>query len=625
MRCPNLATMAESQLLQLIQDIWPLVPTYAHLLVSAIFPIYAGAHASLYRPSSAAKSTKQKSKDDENDVRDDEDDEEDDEFQRMEGLSPSDALVFPLMAGCTLAGLYFLIKWLQDPTLLNKILNAYFAVFGAVSVARLLADAFGFIECMIFPSIWVDRNGTVWSVKSKDRLFAPTHKGTDTKTSAVNKTSPLPGLLSSIKLPRKVTESLWFLRELPQHKWTIQLYVQHMVSGKVHIGINGFIGIVLSILAVMYFNLIDKPWWLTNLMGFGFSYGALQLLSPTTFSTGALILSALFFYDIYFVFYTPMMVTVAKSLDIPIKLLFPRPAAPGEAPEVAKRTHAMLGLGDVVLPGIMIGLALRFDLFMHYLRKQTKTGNDKANHVDGSKDSAGSDSASTRDVIKSPYTSLSGKYGDAFWTHSWFGQSLLPGSAASNSTAPDKTSGAISETSFPKPYFHASIAGYLTGLLMTLSIMHVFGHAQPALLYLVPGVLLSLLLTGAIRGEMTAMWDYTELEEEEQSGDGAKEGDSNPSESGKGADSTEKAVVEKKSKEEKKESEVELVKVGEHQEKALIKFSISRRDFGGRSKSQDAKESVDDVDDDNLRRSPRLKAVDESTGGGRPSKRSRVA
>lgn len=40
--------------------------------------------------------------------------------------------------------------------------------------------------------------------------------------------------------------------------------------------------------------------------------------------SGALLLSGLFFYDIFWVFGTPVMVTVAKSLDAPIKLVFPR-------------------------------------------------------------------------------------------------------------------------------------------------------------------------------------------------------------------------------------------------------------------------------------------------------------
>ena len=48
---------------------------------------------------------------------------------------------------------------------------------------------------------------------------------------------------------------------------------------------------------------------------------------PTSCRAGALLLTGLFFYDIFWVFGTPVMVSVAKSLDAPIKLLFPRPDA----------------------------------------------------------------------------------------------------------------------------------------------------------------------------------------------------------------------------------------------------------------------------------------------------------
>lgn len=50
----------------------------------------------------------------------------------------------------------------------------------------------------------------------------------------------------------------------------------------------------------------------------------------------------LFVYDVFWVFGTEVMVTVAKKFDAPIKLLFPRG---GESPP------AMLGLGDIVVPG----------------------------------------------------------------------------------------------------------------------------------------------------------------------------------------------------------------------------------------------------------------------------------
>ena len=137
-----------------IDLIQPVIPTYLHLIVSALFPIYTGAHASLARPRSAVIPFKrEKHGEDENK------EEPEESHQRMEGLSPGDAIMFPLLAECTLTGLYFIIKWLQDPTLLNMILNWYFSIFGILSVARLLTDAMEILHSYAFPKryTWDDR------------------------------------------------------------------------------------------------------------------------------------------------------------------------------------------------------------------------------------------------------------------------------------------------------------------------------------------------------------------------------------------------------------------------------------------------------------------------------------
>ncbi|OCK84759.1 hypothetical protein K432DRAFT_389262 [Lepidopterella palustris CBS 459.81] len=457
----------------------PLIPTYLHLLVSALFPIYAGAHASLSRPSSAAKPEKKKAES----AEDEDTEDEEEEYQRMEGLTPSDALMFPLMAGATLAGLYFLIKWLQNPDLLNKILNGYFAIFGIFSVSRLVTDALDIGHSLIFPNRYAF-GGWLYQVNGKEKKATPV-SGMAKESDVI--LSPLPGFLSMIPLPASLREIAWSDRAMPGIKWTVRVHIHRVAAAKMKIGMHGIAGFVLALAAVMYFNFIDKPWYLTNLMGFGFSYGALQLMSPTTFATGSLILGALFFYDIYFVFFTPMMVTVAKSLDVPIKLMFPRPSAPGADP--TKLSHAMLGLGDVVLPGIMIGLALRFDLYLFYLRKQTQIA-PAMDLGDGPQPT----------IVKPKYFSLAGRWSEHFWTHSWTGRPLF----STSSSAPEP------HFTFPKTYFNASLVGYVIGMLTTLGVMQVFGHAQPALLYLVPGVLGSLWLTALFRGELDQMWDFTE-------------------------------------------------------------------------------------------------------------------
>jgi minor histocompatibility antigen H13 len=64
----------------------------------------------------------------------------------------------------------------------------------------------------------------------------------------------------------------------------------------------------------------------------------------------------LFFYDIFWVYGTDVMITVAKSIDAPIKLMFPYNLL-----EVPPK-FSMLGLGDIVIPGIFVALALKYDI-----------------------------------------------------------------------------------------------------------------------------------------------------------------------------------------------------------------------------------------------------------------------
>ncbi|PPR07823.1 hypothetical protein CVT24_003100 [Panaeolus cyanescens] len=59
-------------------------------------------------------------------------------------------------------------------------------------------------------------------------------------------------------------------------------------------------------------------------------------------------------------------------------------------------------------------------------------------------------------------------------------------------------------------YFYATLFGYIVGLLVTITVMDVFGKAQPALLYLSPSCILSLLITGLASGEMQAVWKWVD-------------------------------------------------------------------------------------------------------------------
>lgn len=442
------------------------IPMYLHLLVAALFPIYTGAHASLSRPSSAAKPTK-------DDTQSEDEDDEEETIQKMEGLTPKDAIVFPITAGLVLAGLYWLIKT-YGAGIINTVLGLYFSLIGTYSVAKMVNDSWTTIAGFIMPTYYSDQ-GRLWKVHNIERTVQAVGEETESRT------SPLAGFLGKVPLPEPLLSTAWALRDVVKQRFSVKGYAKDLFDFKAILTRHNVASSILGVAVISYSIFVDKPWWLTNLQGFAVSYGALQLMSPTTFGTGTLILSGLFFYDIWAVFFTPLMVTVAKNLDVPIKLLFPRPDVPSATPgEKPARSYSMLGLGDIVLPGLMIALALRYDLYMYYLRKQKKV-------------QKCSGAVCTMEFERIPYVSVTGRFGDKFWTR------------RSRQQLPAQLS-----TSFPKPYFTASMVGYVIGMIATLVFMSVFQHAQPALLYLVPGVLISLWGTGLVRGELQEMWQFTE-------------------------------------------------------------------------------------------------------------------
>lgn len=180
------------------------------------------------------------------------------------------------------------------------------------------------------------------------------------------------------------------------------------------------------------------------------------------------------------------MVTVATKLDVPIKLVF-------EGPQKA----SMLGLGDIVVPGMFIGICLRFDHFLHYYR-QRKFVPVELKKEDETSGELVTTSEARRMAVRPEYVSPQGQWANRFWS-----------TPLAQICSPDATP-ALTASAFRKTYFHAAMFGYLLGMMVTLMMLLVFKHAQPALLYLVPGVVFSVWITGALRGELHEMWIYTE-------------------------------------------------------------------------------------------------------------------
>lgn len=203
---------------------------------------------------------------------------------------------------------------------------------------------------------------------------------------------------------------------------------------------------ILGVIVAFLWYHWEQHWFFNNIIGISLSIQAISFLNPGSYYTATILLTLLFFYDIFWVFGTDVMVTVAKNLKAPIKLIFPRPA-------VVDKPN-MLGLGDIVLPGIYIALILRYDVMRTY---------SKINF----------NNLSNKTIANLPSLSIT--------------------------------------------TFYVVLICYLLSLCACLVTMWVFEAAQPALLYIVPGVILPIMLFTSARGDFKTLWEYDEEPENEAS------------------------------------------------------------------------------------------------------------
>ncbi|KAI5084510.1 hypothetical protein GOP47_0000679 [Adiantum capillus-veneris] len=178
----------------------------------------------------------------------------------------------------------------------------------------------------------------------------------------------------------------------------------------------------------------------------------LNLLSLGSFTTAAAMLCGLLLYDVFWVFGSPhvfgdnVMLTVATStaFEGPMKLIFPSWNVTSGNP------YSVLGLGDIAAPGLLIALMLRFD--------RSRSTNFES------------------DVIL---------------------ERIAPKIAsAARTRRADKT------------YFVTCMVAYLVGLAVTFGANSVSGAAQPALLYLVPLLLVGIFLMASYRSEASLLLDF---------------------------------------------------------------------------------------------------------------------
>jgi minor histocompatibility antigen H13 len=299
-----------------------------------------------------------------------------------DAISKKDAMMFPLFGSLALCSLYIAYKFIGKEYM-NLLLTSYIMLAGVSAVANTL-------EPLLSPLFSVN-----WREKKHLIHFH------------------IPKLLQKL------------VGEDGQDEFRLHFSKQDVVSHILCLG-----------LAALFLQ--TKDFTIHNLFGICFSIQAIRLVSLGQFMNAFILLWGLFVYDVFWVFGTDVMVTVALSFEAPAKIIFPQSFEPWK--------QGILGLGDIVIPGIFVALCLRFDDFVH------------------------------RRSIKQPH---------------------------------HRTNINVLE-SFPKPYFYTVFINYLFGLGATAFAMHVMKAAQPALLYLVPFTTISVAFVALIKGHIKDMFAYTE-------------------------------------------------------------------------------------------------------------------
>ncbi|CAN0242988.1 unnamed protein product [Pylaiella littoralis] len=106
---------------------------------------------------------------------------------------------------------------------------------------------------------------------------------------------------------------------------------------------------------------MTRHWALNNIFGMTFCVQAMERVSLGSVKVAGILLVGLFIYDVTWVYGGPVMESVAKSVQGPIKILFVSAWADPTADPPTKLATSLLGLGDIVVPGLFTALMLRFD------------------------------------------------------------------------------------------------------------------------------------------------------------------------------------------------------------------------------------------------------------------------
>eukprot|EP00904_Undaria_pinnatifida_P002370 jgi/Undpi1/12133/HiC_scaffold_5.g01809.m1 len=220
---------------------------------------------------------------------------------------------------------------------------------------------------------------------------------------------------------------------------------------------------------------LSAKFLIPNIFAWCIGMQSIGLISISSFTTAAVLLGGLFCYDIFWVFGTEVMMTVATKIEAPVKFLFPSTVDPAK-----QYPFSVLGLGDIVVPATFCTLMRSFDKQLEGARQ--------------------AEAAAARALTEQ----VSNKNPVALWLDSFLGTPVakaeevpvVPAVAAISSGAAVGT-----EPGEGRSYFQSSVAAYGLGLGLCFAVNFLSKSGQPALLYLNPMLIGSAFATAVVNGE----------------------------------------------------------------------------------------------------------------------------
>jgi len=219
---------------------------------------------------------------------------------------------------------------------------------------------------------------------------------------------------------------------------------------------------------IVFIWVLTGHWLLMDAMGVSLCVCFISFVRLPSLKISTILLMGLLIYDVFWVFFSSyifssnVMVRVAtRSADNPVNAVnmlskklhlnnyvynskeAPKLSLPGKLifPSINNNGHfSMLGLGDIVMPGLLLCFVLRYDAYKKTQFASCEAGIKPPNHLN------------------------------------------------------------------KITYFHCSLIGYFFGLLTATISSEFFKAAQPALLYLVPFMLLPLFTMSYLKGDLRSMW-----------------------------------------------------------------------------------------------------------------------